>query len=241
MQQQKITVSLTEQRIVRTVKTVRTVEVVKVKRKRRKLKKEVKAVLALLVSVWIGLSFLNDSQANEKPQDKSSVSINEHFEKKEIVVEPKESLEKAEETKFVYDADIPMPEDHQRYLFEKCEERGLDYQKALALIKHESNFNQNAVSDTNDYGYFQINEINRKDMARKLDTADSPLNPIINIEWGTYMLSDLYMYWEERGLSGQELDHHVWSSYNKGINGFAEHGFAVKYIDGVEFAYASLQ
>src|SRR5699024_2950469 len=125
------------------------------------------------------------------------------------VIKVSESAELAD--KFVFNPDIPMPVEHQKYLFKKCEERNLNFKKALAVIKHESNFNQNAIGSSNDYGYFQINEMNHEVLADKLSTTDSPLDPYVNIEWGTFILADLYEVWSEKGLVDSELDHSVWS------------------------------
>lgn len=142
---------------------------------------------------------------------------------------------------FVYDSEIPMPEDHQKYLYNLCKERGLDYKKALAVIKHESVYDPSEVSETNDYGYFQVNVVNHKDLSKALNTPNKPLDPYVNINWGTYMLSDLYDYWKKKGVSGSDLDDYVWSSYNRGIGGFKEHGKATKYIAKVREALTDLR
>lgn len=224
MKVQTVRVSLPEQKIER--------------KKRRKLKRKVKAFLAFTIAAFLGLICFNISFA-EEPKPSATITEpeveNPVFEQFEVI-----SSNESETLTFVYNSDIPMPLEHQQFLFEKCVERGLDYKRALAVIKHESNFNQNAIGFTEDYGYFQVNEINRETMSQTLDTPDSPLNPYINIEWGTFILSDLYAYWEAQGMTGQELDHSVWSSYNKGITGFKKYGPAQNYINKVELALAEL-
>lgn len=142
---------------------------------------------------------------------------------------------------FVYKADIPMPKAHQSALYKLCKEKGLDYKKALAVIQHESQYDPNEISETNDYGYFQINKVNHTDLAKKLNTPNKPLDPFVNIEWGTTMLSDLYAYWQDKGITGDRLDEYVWSSYNKGIGGFREHGKAVVYIQKVREALTEIR
>ena len=152
-----------------------------------------------------------------------------------------------------YYPEIPMLKEHQKYLFEKCSERNLVYEKVLALIKHESVFNPDNVSHnvkkttsvvngetytvetllSSDYGYFQINTINHDYLAEKLGTPLDPLDPYINIEWGTYFLSNLYEYWTKQGRKGEDLEDAVLSSYNKGITGYKKTGKASKYIQRI--------
>ena len=101
-------------------------------------------------------------------------------------------------------------------------------------MEHESKFDSNAVGATKDYGYFQINVINLKWMADMNDAAKHPLDRKTNILWGTYMLSDLYNYWEAKGKQGEALDEAVWSSYNKGTQGYKNTGVASEYVSKVK-------
>lgn len=142
----------------------------------------------------------------------------------------KDSLLNIEEESNPISDKIDMPIEHQLYLLEMCKERGLDYVKTLALIGHESQFREDAISNTKDYGYMQINKINHEHLSSLLKTSNNPLDPYTNINWGTYILSDLYDYWSNNGIYGESLDIYVWSSYNKGINGFKKSGEASNYI-----------
>lgn len=141
----------------------------------------------------------------------------------------------------IYNELVPMPREHQEYLYELCELYGLDYIKTLAVIQHESLFDANATNATNDFGYFQINEVNHASLAEKLKTKNQPFDPYVNMQWGTYMLSDLYAYWEERGYHGQGLDDAVWSSYNKGVTGFLQYGHAVEYINRMKASIEKME
>lgn len=124
-----------------------------------------------------------------------------------------------------------MPIEHQKYLYDLCVKRDLDYIKTLALIKLESNFNPNNISRTNDYGYMQINRGNHNHLSKNLNTQNDGLNPYINMNWGTYMLSNLYDSYAHQGLTGERLDRSTWSAYNKGVAGFKRHGEATGYIN----------
>lgn len=147
------------------------------------------------------------------------------------------SQEEAEESSnFPYNENILLPKEHQEYLYELCMEYGLDYYKTLAVIQHESVYDPNIISSTNDYGYFQINIVNHDRLSEATNTPKDPLDPYVNIQWGTYMLDELYDYWSERGISGDQLDTYVWSSYNKGITGFRKYGEATTYVNKVRTA-----
>ena len=132
-----------------------------------------------------------------------------------------------------------LPKAHQSYLLKRTKELGLDYQKALAVMKTESGFNPNVISSTNDYGYFQINKINHARLIKTLGSPNTPLDPYVNIDWGTFMLAELYEYWGSKGVTGNELDEYVWSSYNRGLGGFKKYGKVEQYIQKVNESYHS--
>lgn len=171
-----------------------------------------------------------------------SITIKDVPKNKETTVTKKVQTTQESQTQKIYNHNIPMPKAHQEYLYQLCKERGLDYIKTLAIIKHESKFNPNIINQkTQDYGYFQINIMNHKDLSKKLHTEDNPLNPYVNINWGTHKLAELYQYWKSKGYKGDRLDEAVWSSYNKGIYGFQKHGHAVKYIQKIRESIKEIQ
>ncbi|BDH63172.1 hypothetical protein MTP04_33020 [Lysinibacillus sp. PLM2] len=142
---------------------------------------------------------------------------------------------------FPYSEALPLPYEHQEYLYSLCMDYGLDYEKALAVMEHESKFDPNAIGATSDFGYFQINAINHEWLSKTLSTPNDPLDPYVNIQWGTYMLDYLFDYWEEKGLTGVALEDAVLSSYNKGITGFQRTGKATTYINKVRESYILIQ
>lgn len=120
-----------------------------------------------------------------------------------------------------YIKSLPMPYEHQKYLYEMTKKRGLDYKETLAFIGHESEFNPNAQG-ANNYGYFQISSVNHSSLASKLGTKVTPFDPYVNINWGTYMISELYKKYGNKDA--------VLSAYNKGEGGYAKTGKATAYI-----------
>lgn len=79
----------------------------------------------------------------------------------------------------VFPFDVPLSDSLQRYIYEICADEGVPVTLALAMIEHESGFNPEVVSSTNDYGLMQINAINHEWLEEKYRTADF-LNPYQN-------------------------------------------------------------
>lgn len=131
---------------------------------------------------------------------------------------------------FQYVKDIPMSKKEQEYLYQKVVDRDLDYESTLATIFQESSFRSDVVDEGN-YGYFQVNRVNHSSLAKTLKTPNTPLDPFVNINWGTYMISNLYQKYEKQGLEGRELLEAVLSAYNKGEGGYSRTGKATKYIE----------
>lgn len=84
--------------------------------------------------------------------------------------------------------DIPLSYELQEYTFMQCLKYDVDPVLALAVMKTESNFNPDTVSETNDYGIMQINECNHKWLSDAFGDIDF-LDAKDNIKCGVYMLS----------------------------------------------------
>ena len=128
-----------------------------------------------------------------------------------------------------YKKTIPLSFNLQKYLYDLCVKRGLDYKETLAVIRHESSFNPRAKGGNN-YGYFQVSKVNHANLAKTLKTKNAPFDPYINMNWGTYMLSNLQNKYKKYGLKGSNLKAAVLSAYNKGEGGYARTGKATAYI-----------
>lgn len=94
--------------------------------------------------------------------------------------------------------DIPLDTELQRYTYDLCVEYGVEeyYPLMLAVMWHESNFNEKVVSKTNDYGLMQINKINHKWLSEKLGITDF-LDAKQNIKAGVYMLSTYLLKYKD--------------------------------------------
>lgn len=93
---------------------------------------------------------------------------------------------------------INLSQDLQEYTFIQCIKYDVDPVLALAVMKTESGFNANAVSETNDYGIMQINACNHRWLSDAFGDIDL-LNAKDNIKCGVYMLSKIkYPTWEHK-------------------------------------------
>ncbi len=128
-----------------------------------------------------------------------------------------------------YHKKLPLSRMQQLYLYELSIKRKLNYVDMLAFIHHESTFRANARGGKN-YGYFQINKINHARLSKVLKTKNAPNDPYVNMNWGTYMISELYTKYKKKGLKGTALKNAVLSAYNKGEGGYARTGLAKAYI-----------
>lgn len=85
---------------------------------------------------------------------------------------------------------INLSQDLQEYTFIQCIKYDVDPVLALAVMKTESGFNTDAVSETNDYGIMQINTCNYPWLSDAFGDIDL-LNAKDNIKCGVYMLSKI--------------------------------------------------
>lgn len=85
---------------------------------------------------------------------------------------------------------IPLSEELQRYTYDLCIEYKIvdHYPLILAVMGHESRYNETVISKTNDYGLMQINRGNHSWLSDKLGITNF-LSAKQNIRAGIYMLS----------------------------------------------------
>ena len=83
----------------------------------------------------------------------------------------------------------PMPEEHLAHLVACCEKEGVPVEIALALIERESGFQADAVSETDDHGYMQINACHFVPALKYQDLLPK-IHPLDNIEYGVWLLAE---------------------------------------------------
>lgn len=124
-------------------------------------------------------------------------------------VHAEEKTEVREEIEKIKYYDIPLETELQDYIRKECDEMNVEMELVLAIMKVESDFNSDVISDTNDYGLMQINIVNHESLQKKLSIYDF-LDPYDSARAGIYMLSELD--WCENDV--QRL-----MCYNMGVTG----------------------
>lgn len=95
--------------------------------------------------------------------------------------------------------DCDMPEDIQEFVYYICAGYNLDFTLVMALIAHESEFDPDVISSTNDYGYMQINVINHEWLTETLGVTDY-LDPYQNIRAGVLVLRKLFERYQDTNM-----------------------------------------
>lgn len=92
------------------------------------------------------------------------------------------------DTADVFLFDVPLSDSLQRYIYEICADENVPVTLVMAMIEHESGFDPEAVSPTDDYGLMQINAVNHEWLKEEYRCADM-MNPYQNVFCGTSIIS----------------------------------------------------
>lgn len=95
--------------------------------------------------------------------------------------------------------DCKMPEEQQEFVYYLCSGYNLDFTLVMALIQHESSFDPNVISNTNDYGYMQINAINHDWLTETIGVTDYT-DPYQNIRAGVFVLRKLFERYQDTDM-----------------------------------------
>lgn len=143
----------------------------------------------------------NIGEGKEKPKeeikvDAATIVLNE----KEIVMQQNEqtgvlpkqvtNTPPTETEQAFATIDCTMSREKQEWISCYCESVGIEYELVMAIIKNESNFTEDIISKTSDYGYMQINIFNHKWLKKELGITNL-CEMKDNIKAGTYILKIL--------------------------------------------------
>lgn len=92
------------------------------------------------------------------------------------------------DTADVFLFDVPLSDSLQRYIYEICADENVPVTLVMAMIEHESGFDPEAVSPTDDYGLMQINAVNYEWLKEEYRCADM-MNPYQNVFCGISIIS----------------------------------------------------
>lgn len=133
-----------------------------------------------------------------------------------------EKIESALYENGYFRSDVPLDGETQALLHAACEEAGITYELALAVIRKETEF-QNVMGDNgNSYGYMQIQPRWHEDRMERLGVTDLT-DPYSNFRVGCDFLAEL--------LSKYTLEEAL-TAYNSGKPGKSEYATSVmNYMD----------
>ena len=147
-------------------------------------------------------------------------------------IEPQEDMENENISKALYDSgyfryDVPLDDETQAFLRAACDESGVPYELALAVIRKESAF-QNIIGDNGDsVGYMQIQPRWHKERMERLGVTDLR-DPFSNFRVGCDYLAEL--------LERYPLEDAL-TAYNSGSPGNSDYAKdVISYME--DFAYA---
>lgn len=92
--------------------------------------------------------------------------------------------------------DVPLSHSLQRFIYEVCADENVPVALVMAMIDHESRFNPEVVSSTDDYGLMQINAINHEQLEEQYRAADM-LDPYQNVFCGIKVISSYIEKYED--------------------------------------------
>ena len=108
--------------------------------------------------------------------------------KKETIVQ---TIDISDITSSIDYYDIPLSKKLQTHIHELCSDEEIPMSLVIAMIEQESNFNQDLVSKTNDYGLMQINQINFETIEQDYHCNDMT-DPYQNVYAGIKIISKYY-------------------------------------------------
>lgn len=90
---------------------------------------------------------------------------------------------------------VPMDEELQGFVFYLSAGYDIDFTLVMAIIQQESSFQTDVISNSNDYGLMQINEMNHPYLTEQLGVTDFT-EPHNNIRSGMFILRKLFEKYE---------------------------------------------
>lgn len=148
--------------------------------------------VVVLLSVGVGaigcLGFVSTEHPSRPTVSTTTTAPSETVIQPETTTPIVETMPIVTEPEKPYYFDVPLSDEIQDYIREKCEEYDVPMELVIAMIEHESSFRADVISKTNDYGLMQINTINHEWLSETLGVSNF-LDPYENILCGIYIIS----------------------------------------------------
>jgi hypothetical protein len=100
----------------------------------------------------------------------------------------------SEDTLFV-PLDVPLDSDVQEFIYYLSKGYNMDFTFVMAIIQQESDYQPDAVSNTDDYGLMQINKVNHGYITDEIGVTNY-LDPYENVRAGMFILRKLFEKYE---------------------------------------------
>lgn len=121
--------------------------------------------------------------------------------------------------------DLPITKEQQKFIVDLCKEVDLSFELVISIMKIESNFQTDLVSETSDFGIMQLNSKNHKFFAKlsgleTYNVYDFYDNVTMGVNYLVYLRDNLI----KQGITNQEdLTIYLLNSYNMGEMGFKKY------------------
>lgn len=129
---------------------------------------------------------------------------------------------------FLYD--VPLSDSLQRYIYEICADEDVPVTLVMAMIEHESGFNPEVISSTDDYGLMQINTVNHEWLEDKYRTANM-LNPYQNVFCGVSIIGSYIGKYEDLGKALMAYNMGDYGARKAWENGVASTKYSAKILE----------
>lgn len=199
---------------------------VRIKRKKQK-KMIIWLAVILAFTLFLIIVYCSDNTGKSRIDSKEHISYVEPVELMMSDGDAEEDFENEKIESALYEngyfrSDVPLDGETQALLHSACEEAGITYELALAVIRKETGF-QNVMGDNgNSYGYMQIQPRWHEDRMERLGVTDLT-DPYSNFRVGCDFLAEL--------LSKYTLEEAL-TAYNSGKPGKSEYATSVmNYMD----------
>ena len=199
---------------------------VRIKRKKHK-KIRIWLAVILFFTLFLMIVYCSDNTGKASVDSQEQIP---YVEPVELMISEKDAEEDFENEKIesalyengYFRSDVPLGGDTQALLHAACEEAGITYELALAVIRQETEF-RNVIGDNGDsIGYMQIQPRWHEDRMERLGVTDLT-DPYSNFRVGCDFLAEL--------LSKYTLEEAL-TAYNRGKPGKSEYATSVmNYMD----------
>lgn len=151
------------------------------------------AIVVICIVVWSSCSYRGEAEADNEPEVQVVQNTASVPTRKAYIVYIEHFFDDDEQHPTEFDPvrdDIPLDAETQRLLYKACEEIGIQYELALAIIWQETDFRNITGDGGNSIGYMQVQPRWHRERMERLGVTDLS-DPYSNFLVGLDYLSEL--------------------------------------------------